>query len=67
MTLTAYLERIGFIGDARPDRPTLEAIQRHHLLYITYEKLDVQLVSPLNTEPAASFYKLVTRRRGGWC
>lgn len=67
MDLSAYLDRIGFEGDPRPDRPTLEAVQRGHLLAIPYENLDVQLGRPVSIEPAAAFDKLVTRRRGGWC
>ncbi len=65
--LAAYLDRIDFRGSPVADRPTLDALQRHHLLAIPYENLDVQLGRPLTTDPAAAFDKLVTRRRGGWC
>ncbi|MBA3812645.1 MAG: arylamine N-acetyltransferase [Caulobacteraceae bacterium] len=67
MELSAYLDRIAFDGDPRPDRSTLEAVQRGHLLAIPYENLDVQLGRPVTVDPAAAFDKLVTRRRGGWC
>ena len=67
MELSAYLDRIGFEGRPVPDRATLEAVQRLHLLAIPYENLDVQLGRPLTTSPAAAVDKLVTRRRGGWC
>ncbi|MDB5429908.1 MAG: hypothetical protein JWP35_1024 [Caulobacter sp.] len=67
MNLAAYLDRIGFTGEARPDRATLDALQRRHMLAIPYENLDVQLGRPLTTDPAAAFDKLVTRGRGGWC
>ena len=67
MNLAAYLDRIGFEGEARPDRATLDALQRHHMLAIPYENLDVQLGRPLTPSPAAAFDKLVTRGRGGWC
>jgi N-hydroxyarylamine O-acetyltransferase len=67
LDLAAYLDRIGFAGTARPDRATLDAIQRLHMLAIPYENIDVQLGRPGTTDPAAAFDKLVTRRRGGWC
>src|SRR5262245_9960527 len=65
--LPAYLARIGFIGEARPDRATLEQAHRGHLLSIPYENLDVQLGRPLTTSPDAAFRKLTIGRRGGWC
>jgi len=65
--LAAYLDRIGFAGQARPDLPTLKAVHRLHLLAIPYENLDVQLGRPLTTDPAAAFDKIVRRGRGGWC
>lgn len=67
MDLQAYFDRIGYSGPARPDLQTLCAVHRAHLLAIPYENLDVQLGRPLNTDPAAAFDKIVTRRRGGWC
>lgn len=67
MELAAYLDRIGFAGQARPDLATLKAVHRAHLLAIPYENLDVQLGRPLTTDPAAAFDKIVGRGRGGWC
>jgi N-hydroxyarylamine O-acetyltransferase len=67
VNLQAYLDRIGFEGEPRADRATLEAIHRRHLLAIPYENLDVQLGRTLTTSPRAAFDKLANRRRGGWC
>ena len=67
MDLRAYFERIGFVGEARPDLRTLVALHRAHLLAIPYENIDVQLGRPVTTDPDAAFGKIVTRRRGGWC
>src|SRR6185503_6394389 len=67
MDLQAYLDRIGFAGEARPDLATLTALHRAHLLAIPYENLDVQFGTPVTIEPAAAFEKIVTRGRGGWC
>jgi N-hydroxyarylamine O-acetyltransferase len=65
--LQAYLDRIGFKGEARPDRATLDEVHRRHLLSISYENLDVQLGRPLATDPQAALDKVADRRRGGWC
>jgi N-hydroxyarylamine O-acetyltransferase len=67
LDLSAYLERIGFVGKPRADRATLESVQRLHLLAIPYENLDVLLGRPVSIDPSAAFNKLVRRRRGGWC
>jgi N-hydroxyarylamine O-acetyltransferase len=67
LELSAYLDRIGFDGRPAADWPTLERLQRLHLLAIPYENLDVLLGRAVTIDPAAAFDKLVTRRRGGWC
>jgi N-hydroxyarylamine O-acetyltransferase len=65
--LAPYLERIGFVGEPRPDAATLTALHRAHLLAISYENLDVQFGRPLTIDAEAAFEKIVRRRRGGWC
>lgn len=67
MDVSAYLDRIGFRGAARPDLATLTEIHRRHLLAIPYENFDVLLGRPLTIDAEAAFDKLVARRRGGWC
>lgn len=67
MKLDAYLDRIAYHGPLRPDRATLAALHRAHLLAIPYENLDVQLGRPVSTDPAAAYDKIVRRKRGGWC
>src|SRR5579862_4517964 len=67
MDLGAYLDRIGFRDEPRPDLGTLKALHRAHLLAVPYENLDVQFGRALTIEPHAAFDKIVTRRRGGWC
>jgi N-hydroxyarylamine O-acetyltransferase len=67
LDLAAYFDRIGFEGRAAPDRATLTALQRAHLLAIAYENFDVQFGRPLTIDPQAAFEKIVRRRRGGWC
>lgn len=67
MQLSAYLQRIGFSGDPRPDLQTLSRIHRQHLAAIPYENLDVQLGRRVGFEVDAIYRKLVGARRGGWC
>jgi N-hydroxyarylamine O-acetyltransferase len=64
----AYLKRIG-IAD-RPttvDADTLETLMRAHLTAVAFENIDVYNGTPVHTDPARSFDKVVTRGRGGWC
>jgi len=67
MNLDAYLERISYSGPRAVDVETLRQIQKHHLLAIPYENVDVQLKRPLTTSVEAAFEKIVNQRRGGWC
>jgi len=65
--LRAYLERIGCEGPVRPDRATLERLQRAHRLTIAFENLDIPLGRGIALESDRLFDKLVIRRRGGYC
>ncbi len=67
MDLSAYLDRIAFTGDPRPDRATLDALMRAHLLAVSFENLDQQLGRRVTTDLPAAYAKIVDRRRGGWC
>lgn len=67
MKLTAYLGRIGYKGDARPDQNTLADVVRAHIFALPFENLDVQLGRPLTTDIDAAYEKIVERGRGGWC
>ena len=65
--LDAYLKRINFRGELRPDTATLIALMRAHLLAVPFENLDVQLGIPVSTKPEDAYAKVVERGRGGWC
>jgi len=67
MDLDAYFRRIAYGGDAKPSTGTLFALLHAHVLSVTFENLDVQLGTPLTTDPAAAYEKIVGRGRGGWC
>jgi N-hydroxyarylamine O-acetyltransferase len=65
--LSAYLNRIGYLGAINPSLAVLRAIHRAHLLSISYENLDIHLGRRLLLDSDAMFEKIVSRRRGGWC
>jgi N-hydroxyarylamine O-acetyltransferase len=65
--LAAYLERIGFRGQTRPDLDTLSELQRIHAHTVPFENIDVQLRRPVELDLQVCFDKIVRRRRGGWC
>jgi N-hydroxyarylamine O-acetyltransferase len=65
--LSAYFERIGFTGEARPDRQTLEALVAGHTGTIPFENLNPFLGLPVLLTPEALMRKLVRQRRGGYC
>ncbi len=67
MDLSAYFERIGFVGPAHADLATLRAVHRAHALAVPFENFDVQFGRPPSRSIGAIVEKLVTRRRGGWC
>lgn len=67
MTLSAYLARIGFVGEPNADLDTLTRMHRGHLQSIPYENLGVLLGEALDFDVERIFDKLVHRRRGGWC
>lgn len=65
--LDAYLRRIGIEKPVRPDRETLDRLQRAHRLAITFENLDILLGRGISLDPERIFDKLVTGGRGGYC
>jgi len=65
--LGAYLRRIGFAGETRPDLATLQALHLAHATTIPFENLDIQMGLPIRLDLASLQDKLVRRRRGGYC
>lgn len=65
--LSAYFARIGFQGDARPDRSTLEALVAAHTNSIPFENLNPFLGMPVPLDTPSLVRKLVHERRGGYC
>ena len=67
MELSAYLNRIEFVGDPQPDRATLDALMQAHLRRVPFENLDQQLGTPVSTDVQSAYKKIVEQQRGGWC
>ena len=63
-----YLERIGMGGeDLGVNLPTLKSLQRHHLLSVPFENLDIHWKRPIVPDVSRFREKIVGARRGGFC
>ena len=65
--LDAYLDRVGWRGDVRPDYETLAGLLDAHMARIPFENLDVLLGRPVRLDLESLSSKLVAERRGGYC
>ncbi|HSQ82300.1 MAG TPA: arylamine N-acetyltransferase [Casimicrobiaceae bacterium] len=65
--LDAYLQRIGWNGELRPDRATLGGLLDAHMSRIPFENLDVLLGRGVRLDLESVQHKLVGARRGGYC
>jgi N-hydroxyarylamine O-acetyltransferase len=65
--IDAYLERVGFAGEARADLATLGALQGGHVVHIPFENLSPLMGEEVPLGVEALVDKLVHRKRGGWC
>lgn len=64
-TLPAYLNRIGFHGEAKADIATVTAIMRCQLFTVPFENLDVQAGKIVSLIPEEIVEKILYRNRGG--
>lgn len=63
-----YLKRIGLGGESvTPDAANLRRLQRHHLLRVPFENLDIHWKRPIVLDTDRFFHKIVEERRGGFC
>jgi N-hydroxyarylamine O-acetyltransferase len=65
--LQTYFDRVGFSGEARPNRETLAALVAAHTGTIPFENLNPLLGLPVPLDREALVGKLVHQRRGGYC
>ncbi len=63
-----YLRRIGLENhELEADAESLRLLQRHHMLHIPFENLDIQSGIPIELEIERFYQKVVMRGRGGFC
>ena len=65
--LDAYLRRIDYQGELKPNLETLRGLQFAHRCTVPFENLDIHMGVPISLEMPHLFDKIVTRRRGGYC
>ena len=65
--LPAYLARIGYAGEVRPDAATLRAVHEAHVTHIPFENLDIPLGRGIRIDLESVQAKLVRGGRGGYC
>lgn len=65
--LPAYLRRIGYTGEVKPDVATLRALAAAHVAAIPFENLDPFLGVPVVLELPRLERKLIEHGRGGYC
>jgi len=62
-----YLQRINYSGNLEPNLNTLKKLQRHHLLNVPFENLDIHNGIPIELSIEKIFDKVVNKNRGGFC
>jgi N-hydroxyarylamine O-acetyltransferase len=65
--IQAYLQRLGYRGNATPTLETLRALHELHPRAIPFENLSPLLRLPVQLDAASLQRKLITDRRGGYC
>lgn len=67
LDLSAYLQRIAYLGPCEPTVVALSAIHLAHATHIPFENFDVLLKRPIRLDLASLQAKLVLGGRGGYC
>lgn len=68
MSTKDYLSRIGIeADDLEADAESLRLLQRHHLLHVPFENLDIHWKRPIAIDTEAFYRKIVGEKRGGFC
>ncbi|MFE6690685.1 arylamine N-acetyltransferase [Streptomyces sp. NPDC057743] len=67
LDLDAYLARIGYDGDRRPNLTTLRQLHAAHSAAIGFENLEIVLGRPILLDLDSLQAKMVRQRRGGYC
>ena len=68
MNREKYLRRIGIEKtEIQPTAENLKLLQRHHLLRVPFENLDIHWKRPILLDTGKFYQKIVEERRGGFC
>jgi N-hydroxyarylamine O-acetyltransferase len=67
LNVSAYLDRIGYLGQIDPSAETLRGLHLAHMLAVPFENLDIHLGRPIVCEEARFLHKIINERRGGFC
>ncbi len=67
MNVSAYLDRIQYVGSPDATLATLRHLHHQHLLTVPLENLNIHYGREIVLKPEALFDKIVTQRRGGFC
>src|ERR1035438_109494 len=65
--VSAYLERISYLGQVDPSAETLRGLHLAHMLAVPFENLDIHLGRPIVCDEARFLHKIINARRGGFC
>lgn len=67
MDLQAYLSRIDFYDTVSANKDVLYKLQKHHLLNVPFENLDIHYGTKISLSINDIYRKVVIRKRGGFC
>lgn len=67
MKVSNYLNRIAYHGELAVNLEVLKALQKHHLLAIPFENLDIHSNTPIVLDSQKIYQKIVEKKRGGFC
>ncbi len=68
MKTKEYLSRVGIAAnDLETDAESLRLLQRHHLLHVPFENLDIHWKRPIVIDTERFYRKIVEEKRGGFC
>lgn len=67
MDVPAYLHRIQYSLPVEPSKTVLFELQKHHLLHIPFENLDIHFGRYIELNINTIFEKIVHQNRGGFC
>ncbi len=67
MNVAKYLNRINYYGKIELDLKTLGNLQKHHLLNVPFENLDIHSKTKIELDTENIYRKVVINKRGGIC